>query len=86
MEGDKDAMDDPEEWDEADSGGERMAGSAVKEDEEELEEDGVQRRRRQLRHTAAEPQPVYCREAHELQPERKKSNGVLVKGLDLNLT
>ncbi|CAE7195129.1 unnamed protein product, partial [Symbiodinium microadriaticum] len=74
VEGDKDAMDDPEEWDEADSGGERMAGSAVKEDEEELEEDGVQRRRRQLRHTAAEPQPVYCREAHELQPERKKSN------------
>ncbi|CAJ1434089.1 unnamed protein product, partial [Effrenium voratum] len=74
VEAQTDPMDDPEEWDEVNSGGERSTNAAVKEDEQELEEDGIMRRRKPLRAVPAELLATACRNGHELQPEKKKSN------------
>ncbi|CAE8601308.1 unnamed protein product, partial [Polarella glacialis] len=53
-----------------DSGADR----AAQETEEIIIEDGVERRRQQLRTTPAEAVAVHCPEGHEVQPEKKKNN------------
>lgn len=64
----------PQEWDDNDAGAERNTQAAAKDDEVDLEEDGIQRRRKPLRSSPAELLATTCRQGHEMQPEKKKSN------------